>query len=145
MTRQDPDANEPLDIAMAEIARETGAIVRAYPRPGQAVRRVVLRDTRGDRGTQFETAQLEDDGTVRITGRDSGAGVTEFFGGDISSYEWVYVVAPERVYNLLGLLGGQEGGDVLVALAAYHQRHQGLISDVLGSPQVAAEFSNWHS
>lgn len=59
------------------------------PTPGRAVRCVVLRDTHGDRGSRLEAAQLEDDGTLRITGRDHGPGVSEFFDEQIRSYEWV--------------------------------------------------------
>jgi hypothetical protein len=78
-----------LDQALAAIARHTGATLRIYPRPGQAARRVVLRDDRDDRGTHYEDAALEHDGTLRITGHDQGPGVSEFWGDAITSYEWV--------------------------------------------------------
>ena len=145
MATASDDAQDQLGMTMAEIAHEAGGTLHIYPRPGRAVRQVVLRDTRSDYGTQFEAAQLEDDGTLRITGNDHGRGVSEVFGGEISSYEWVYAVAPERVGNLLRLLGGQEGDDVLALLAAYYQRQGGVISEVLKSPEVASDFSNWHS
>ena len=96
------DAREQLDQDLAELARTTGGTLHSYPRPGRAVRRVILRDLHTDGGgTQFEAAQLEADGTLRITGHDTGPTVTEFFGADISSYEWVYVVPPDRVAVLL--------------------------------------------
>jgi hypothetical protein len=141
----DPQAHRKLDQIMAQIASETGATVHAYPRPGRAVRRVVLRDIRDDGGTRLETAQIEDDGTLRIIGHDTGPRVTEFFGTAITSYEWVYVVAPARVDALLRLLGGTEGDDVLAALAAYYQQHGGQLSELMRSPEVAADFDNWHS
>lgn len=99
------------------------------------MRHVVLRDSRDENGAQFETAQLEDDGTLRITGHDQGPAVTEFFGDEISSYEWVYVVAPERVGTLVRLLGGHEGDDVLALIAAYYRRNGGVISDMLKVPR----------
>jgi hypothetical protein len=139
------DAEDPREMTMAEIAREAGRTLRVYPHPGRAVRQVVLRDTSGDHGAQFEAAQLEDDGTLRITGHDHGPGVSEVFGDEISSYEWVYLVAPGRAGNLLRLLGGQDGDDVLAILAAYYQRNGGVISHMLKSPEVASDFSNWHS
>lgn len=141
----DPVANDQLDQAMADVAREVGATLHAYPRPGRAVRRIVLRDIRDDRGTRSETAQIEDDGTLRITGHDTGPRVSEFWGDAITSYEWVYIVVPEKVGALLTLLGGHEGDDALAALAAYHQYHGRQINDLLRSPEVVADFSNWHS
>jgi len=134
-----------LDSRMAEIAQATGAVLHAYPRPGRAVRRVILRDFSDDRGTRFEAAQIEDDGTLRIVGHDTGRRVSEFFGAPIASYEWVYVVRPERVGALHAGLAGEEGGDVLAALEAYYQRHEGRLHALLTSPEVAAGFDNWHS
>ena len=102
----DPESRENLDQAMAAIAAQTGATLHIYPRPGHAVRRVALRDTRDDRGTQFEAAQMEDDGTLRVVGHDTGAGVSDVFGTAITSYEWVYVVPSGRVGALAQALGG---------------------------------------
>jgi hypothetical protein len=70
----DPETRDELDRTMAAIAAQTGAVLHTYPRPGRAVRRVVLRDIRDDRGTQFEAAQMEDDGTLRVVGHDTGPG-----------------------------------------------------------------------
>jgi hypothetical protein len=93
------------DEAIAAIAAQTGAVLHTYPRPGRAVRRVVLRDIRDDRGTQFEAAQMEDDGTLRVAGRDTGPGVSVVFGAAITSYEWVYVVPSGRIGALALALG----------------------------------------
>ena len=76
-----------LDSRMAEIAQSTGATLHTYPRHGRAVRRVILRDLRDDSGTRFEAAQIEDDGTLRIVGHDTGRRVSEFWGAPITSYE----------------------------------------------------------
>jgi hypothetical protein len=141
----DPQARSKLDQIMAQIARQTGATVRAYPQPGRAVRRVILRDIRDGGGTRLETAQIEDDGTLRVMGHDTGPRVREFFGQAITSYEWVYVVAPSKVDVLLRLLGGAEGDDVLDALATYYQQHGGQLSEFLRGPEIAAYFDNWHS
>ena len=141
----DPESRENLDQAMAAIAAQTGATLHIYPRPGHAVRRVALRDTRDDRGTQFEAAQMEDDGTLRVVGHDTGAGVSDVFGTAITSYEWVYVVPSGRVNALARALGAKPGYDVLDALASYYQQHDGRISQLLRSPEIAAEFDNWPS
>jgi hypothetical protein len=101
----DPDARARLDETMTQIADQTGATLHAYLQPGPAARHVVLRETRNERGTQFEAAQLEDDGTLRVTGHHTGPGVSEFFGDAITSYDWAYVIAPDRVATLLTLLG----------------------------------------
>jgi hypothetical protein len=141
------DARE-VDDLMARIAEETGGTLHIYPRPGQAVRRVVLRDERTGADTRHLAAQVETDGTVRITGHDQGPGVSAVFGSDITSYEWVYVVAPDRVdalaEALAAALGGAPAGDVLDLLAA-HVARGGLLDPVLRSPAVAAHFDNWPS
>jgi hypothetical protein len=130
---------------MAQIAHQTGAILHVYHHPGHAARRVVLRDARNDRGTQVEAAHLDDDGTLRVTGHHTGPGVSEFFGDAITSYDWAYVIAPDRVGILFTVLGGQAGDDVLDLLATYHDEHGGQMNDLLRGSQVAAAFSNWHS
>jgi hypothetical protein len=76
----DPETRDKLDQAMAAIAEQTGATLHIYPRPGHAVRRLVLRDTHDDQGTQFEAAQTEDDGILRVAGHDTGPRVSDFFG-----------------------------------------------------------------
>jgi hypothetical protein len=141
----DPQARDKLDQIMAQIASETGATVHAYPRPGRAVRCVILRDIRDGGGTRLETAQIEDDGTLRITGHDTGSRVSEFFGTAITSYEWVYVVTPARVNALLRLLDGAEDDGVLDALATYYRQHGGQLGELLRDPEIAADFDNWHS
>jgi hypothetical protein len=131
--------------AMEELAARTGATLHRYPRPGRAVRWVVLRDHRDDRGAQVEVASLEADGSLRISGHDQGPGVSDWFGPGITSYEWVYVVPAGRVANLVAILGGDRRSDVLGLLAAYFERHRGLLGPLLRRPEVAAEFANWHS
>ena len=141
----DPDARRRLDETMRQMAEQTGATLHIYRHPGPVARLVILRDTRNERGTQFEAAQIEDDGTLRVTGHHTGPGVSEFFGDAITSYDWAYVIAPDRVGTLLTLLGGHAGDDVLDLLAAYQDQHGGRVDDLLRGPQVAADFSNWHS
>jgi hypothetical protein len=138
-------APERMEEILAEVTRQAGGTFHIYPRPGRAVRQVVLRDARDDKGRQFQAAALEDDGTLRIIGHDQCPGVSEVFGAGITSYEWVYVVAPDRVEVLLRHLGGGDGDDVLKVLAAWHEQTGGRISSLLRSPEIGAEFSNWHS
>ena len=102
----DPETRDKLNQTITAIAKQAGATLHTYPRPGHAVRRVVLRDTRYDRGSQFEAAQLEDDGTLRVAGHDTGPGASRVFGAAITSYEWVYVVPSGRVGALAQALGG---------------------------------------
>ncbi|HUD37400.1 MAG TPA: hypothetical protein VMR14_10915 [Streptosporangiaceae bacterium] len=143
--RKKPDEPGALTEHLAELARQAGGTLHLYPRPGRAVGQVVLRDLSDDRGSQYEAAQVEDDGTLRVTGHDQGLAVSEAFGRGISSYEWVWVVAPGRVAGLVRLLGGNDGDDVLAVLLAYHERTGGRVSDVMRHADVAAEFSSWHS
>jgi len=93
----DPDVRARLDETMTQIAGQTDATLHVYHHPGRAARRVVLRDVRNDRGTQFEAAQLDNDGTLQVTGHHTGPGVSEFFGDAITCYDWAYVIAPDRV------------------------------------------------
>jgi hypothetical protein len=51
---------------MGDLAADTRAAVRRYPRPGLAVRQVVLHEHRDGGGTQLEVANPEADGTLRI-------------------------------------------------------------------------------
>ena len=141
----DPDARARLDETMKQIAQQTGATLHVYHHPGHAVGRVVLRDDRNDRGTQVEAAQLDDGGTLRVSGHHTGPCVSEFFGDAITSYDWAYVIAPDRVGTLFTLLGGHAGDDVLDLLATYHGQHGGQMNDLLRGDQVGATFSNWHS
>ncbi len=76
----DPETRGNPDQAMAAIADEVGETLHAYPRAGRAVRRVVLRDDHDDRGTRFEAAQTDDDGSVRVVGHDAGPGVSDVVG-----------------------------------------------------------------
>jgi hypothetical protein len=80
-----------------------------------------------------------------VTGHHTGPGGGEFFGDAITSYDWAYVIAPDRVGALFNLPGGHAGDDVPGLLATYHDEHGGQINDLLRGPQVAAAFSNWHS
>lgn len=136
---------ENIENALGNIAQQAGGSLRQYPQPGLALRRVVLRDRKSEEGTQYEDAALEEGGAVRITGRDTGPGVSEFFGPEITSYEWVYVVSPDRVAGLVETLGGSQGDDVLQLLRARYEETGGTISDLLKSPEVGASFDNWHS
>jgi hypothetical protein len=139
------DERERLDETMQQIASEAGATLHIYPRPGAAIRRIVLREVRTEDDSSYEDAVVEADGTVRVTGVDSGSKVSTFFGEDITSYDWVYVVAPDRVAALVTALGGDEADDVLALLAAYYERENGRLSPLLRSEAVGAEFSNWRS
>jgi hypothetical protein len=134
-----------LDQALVAIARQAGATLHTYPQPGPAARRVILRDERDDRGTRYLDAVVEHDGSLRITGHDRGPRVSDFWGEAITCYDWVYVIAPDRIPALLRVLGGRDGDDVLAFVAAYHQRADGQLDDFMTHPEVAAEFSNWHS
>ena len=138
------DRND-LDEVMTAIPSESGAALSSYPRPGIAVRQIVLRDLENDRGTQLEIAQVETDGTRRIVGKDTGLQVTEHFGAGITCYEWVYIVPPEKIASLRRALAIQEGSDVLTAFAAYYDERSGRIYDLLRSTDVDADFANWHT
>jgi hypothetical protein len=139
------DPSGGLDDTMRRIAESTGATLHIYPRPGEAVRRVVLRDVSNEEDTRYEDVVIETDGTIRVTGHDSGPGVSTVFGPDITSYEWVYVVPPERAANLVEALGGQPGDDPLALLTTHYERTRGVLYHLLTSPPVNASFDNWHS
>lgn len=55
------------------------------------------------------------------------------------------MVAHSRIAELTQLLGAAAGSNVLGTLAAYHREHHGQISDLMRSPEIGAEFDNWHT
>jgi hypothetical protein len=134
------DAANRFEAALGEV----GGQVHRYPQEGEAVRRVVLRDLQDEGGSRYLVAALEHDGVIRVSGRDAGPAVARFWGSGISTYEWVYVVAPDRTQDLVLALGGERGDDVLSLLAARCEQGED-IEAVLRSPEVGADFSNWHS
>src|SRR5262245_16010047 len=139
------DERNDIDKVLRTVATKTGGTLHKYPMPNQLERRVVLRDSREQNDLQFEQAGVDSDGALWVLGHDQGPRVSSFLGTTITSYEWVYVVAPECVNNLIAALGGTPGDDVLGLLADYHTKNRGRLDGLLRSPQVAAQFDNWHS
>jgi hypothetical protein len=86
--------------------------------------RVVLRDTRDDRGTRHLAASWAEDGGVLIEGHDLGRGV-EAFGPGFSEYEWGWIIRPDAVAAALAALGGQAGDDLLQLLRTWSIDHGG--------------------
>ena len=145
MSAEDETIGE-IEQTLAAAAESVGGTVQPYPRAGRATRRVVLREVHDSGGSQFEEAVLEDDGTVRITGEDEGPKVSGFWGRSISSYDWVYVVSPDRVPHLIARLGGTPGSDVLDLLARYYGEDKaGQLGQLLRASPVNASFDNWMS
>lgn len=145
MTRERDPGRDQHNSAMAQISARTDPEPYSDPDPGPVVRGVLLRDTRDGENTQYEVAELHSDGTLRVTGCDTGPRVTGFFGPGITSYDWTYLIPPGKIASLLIALGRQPGDDILTALAAYHHQHNGRIYNLLTSPEVGASFGNWHS
>jgi hypothetical protein len=81
----------------------------------------------------------------RIGRADTGPGVSAVFGTAITSYEWAHVLPPSRIGSLAQALGAEHDDDVLDALASHYQQHDGRISPLLRSAEIAAEFDNWPS
>lgn len=135
---------DPFEI-LQQIADETGGTLQRYPRPRNPVRRLTLRDVVDGENSQFEEAVLDEDGTVFVIGADRGPKVTDFFGEGISSYDWVFVIAPEHVPDLVDIAGGTGSEDVLALVAALYARRNGRMHGPLTAPPVSAKFDNWHS
>jgi hypothetical protein len=96
-------------------------------------------------GYRFEAAQVEDDGTLRITRLDRGPGsascsVTRSRPTNGSTWSPRTGSAP-----CSGSSAGQDGDEVLAVLAAYHRRASGRLSGILQNPEVAHAFTNWRS
>jgi hypothetical protein len=142
----DPDqAKEQILHELQEVAGQVGGTVHPYPVPRRPVRQLVLRELRTETDTQFETAILDDDGAVYVVGADRGTGVSAVFGEDIQSYEWVYVISPDRVPHLTQALGGPADDDVLALLKVYYDSVNGRLHAFLCGPEVGANFWTWHS
>jgi hypothetical protein len=102
-------------------------------------KRVELRNTKDDRGTQYETATLGSNGDVRIEGQDPGKGVEVYFGEGLTEYQYVLTVKAADVPALLKALGAKS--DVLSALQEqfWDQSQEGLQS-FLENNDVPFEF-----
>lgn len=131
--------------ALEEVAEAHGGTVQQFPVHQDSVRSVVLRDVRSDDVVQYEAASIKTDGSLVVEGWDSGAKVSAFFGEGITSYDWTYVVAADRVPLLVEQLGGVPGSDVLELLKGYYDEHRGVLSPLLRSDTINADFHNWHS
>jgi hypothetical protein len=119
-----------------------GATSHLYPRPGDAVRRVVVRNPLDHAATQD---QDETDGTLRINGADTGPGASGVPGEASIAFDWVYVIAPDKVPGLVAALGGTAGDDVLALVAELDRRERGTVHTLLTRAAARATFSNWHS
>ena len=139
------DARQQIFYDLQEVAAQVGGTLHAYPTPLRPVRRLTLRQTRTETDTQFEEVVLDADGTVYVVGEDHGAGVSAAFGADIRSYEWVYVLPPDRVPHLVEALGGAGGEDVLMLIKTYYESTRGRVHALLCGPDVNATFASWHS
>jgi hypothetical protein len=74
--------------------------------------KVVLRNSRDEKGTRYLEASLRVNGDLVIEGQDLGSGVEDVFG--FYEYEWSWAIAAEDVSELLAALGAES--DVLSAL-----------------------------
>jgi len=136
---------DPIEDALRQVAESVGATVHRYPSPRHPVRRRTLREYVRDEDTQFEEAVLDADGTVYVIGRDSGPLVSAVFGESVSTYEWVYVIPPDRVPDLRQVAGVAPDTDVLDAVARLYERVGGRLYHPLTGPPVGAAFDTWHS
>jgi hypothetical protein len=136
---------DPIEEALRQVGESVGATVHRYPTPRNIVRGRTLRHVVHGEDSQFEGVVLTADGTVFVVGEDRGPRVTEIFGEGITSYEWVYVISPERVPDLRQVAGVAPDADVLEAVARLYERVGGRLYEPLTSPPVSATFDNWHS
>ena len=139
------DARQQILNDLQEVAAQVGGTLHAYPSPRRPVRRFTLRESRTETDTQFEEVVLDADGTVYVVGEDHGSGVSSVFGEDITSYEWVYVLPPDRIPHLVEALGGAGDDDVLMLIKTHYEATHGRLHAVLCGPDVNATFANWHS
>lgn len=75
---------------------------------------IVLRDTQDKGGRRQLSACLQGDGTLLIEGHDMGPGVSNWFGPDVTEYEWSISLPPSGVEKLKLALSCQD--DLLTAL-----------------------------
>ncbi|MBX6750119.1 MAG: hypothetical protein IRY85_10700 [Micromonosporaceae bacterium] len=139
------EGNDPVEKALREVAEAVGGTVHRYPSPRNPVRRRTLREVVSGEDSQFEEAVLDADGTVYVIGRDSGPQVSAVFGEAVSTYEWVYVIAPGHVPDLRQVAGATAEQDVLEVVAQLYQRVSGRLYHPLTDPPVSAVFDCWHS
>jgi hypothetical protein len=78
-------------------------------------RTVVLRDERTERDWRNLWAYVDEEGALHIDGQDLGPS-TAVISSD-GEYEWFATYAAEHVPEIIALLGGRNGEDVLDLLA----------------------------
>ena len=82
-------------------------------------------------------------GDLHIEGHDLGSGVGDVFGGGMREYEWVLTVRAAYLQRMISVLGGHEGDDVLLLLAARCAEDQRYASkSFLEEQGVPVEFWN---
>lgn len=84
----------------------------------------MLRHLRDAEGVRYLGAEWRD-GAIVIEGQDLGPGVERVFGEGLTEYEWAWHVQASAVPALIAALGGTEGDDPLVLLAAWCEANGG--------------------
>jgi hypothetical protein len=79
-------------------------------------RSIVLQELRSPQMSQHISAQLTVEGNLVIEGQDLGAGVESFWGKGHREYEWYITVRAAHIPQLIAILGGMNGDDVLSLL-----------------------------
>lgn len=88
--------------------------------------KIVLRNQRDAGGVRYLDATRLSDGGIQIEGQDLGPGVEEIFGAGLTEYEWTWKIPATSVPAVIAALGGHDGDDPLVLLAAWSAAHGGI-------------------
>ena len=101
-------------------------------------RQVVLRDERNGRDSRHLSAHLNEAGDLVIAGQDLGPGTAPVSGD--GEYEWSETVRAEHLADLIALLGGAPGVDVLDLLEGYAGARSFELERLLSGGEVPVEF-----
>ena len=79
---------------------------------------IVLREEHSAGGSRYLQARITETGDLRIEGQDLGRDVEAVWGAGLREYEWVITVRATHLPQLIAVLGGMDGDNILSLLAA---------------------------
>jgi hypothetical protein len=102
---------------------------------------ITLNEEHTEQNSRHLWASITEDADLMIQGQDLGPTVEQFWGSDLSEYEWNIIVRSPDIPRLIAALGGKDGDNVLSLLAARCSESEEYASkSFLDEHGVPAEF-----
>ena len=105
-------------------------------------RTVILRSERNGSDQRYLRAYLDEHGNLHLVGQDLGP-ATAIMSAD-GEYEWSWVIKKQDVPNVVALLGGSPGDDILDILErGWTGARSGELEQLLGESNIPRQFASW--